>query len=202
MPLTMNQLAERLHDILGHRDFLAMKGLANEVPIFIQTYDPADEDAMRRTIDHLVSRLRGKGVAVGAVDLFDLVLGELEGDGVLEDFLRGESRYRRPARLETLQNYSDPKTRLIPRLVATMEAARSELTLITGSGRIYPFLRTHTILESLQPAMLRHPVVIFFPGEYTQDLDGGSHLRLFGSIPAPVINNPYYRATNLDRYTI
>ena len=50
--------------------------------------------------------------------------------------------------------------------------------------------------------MLRHPVVIFFPGEYTQDLDGGSHLRLFGSIPAPVINNPYYRATNLDRYAI
>lgn len=202
MPLTMNQLAERLYGILGHRDFLAMKGLANEVPIFIQTYDPADEDAMRRTIDHLVSRLRSKGVAVGAVDLFDLVLGELEEHGLLEDFIRDEASNLRVENLETLQNYSDPRTHLIPRLVKAIEAARSELTLITGSGRIYPFLRTHTILESLQPAMLRHPVVIFFPGEYTQDLDGGSHLRLFGSIPAPVINNPYYRATNLDRYTI
>jgi hypothetical protein len=39
----------------------------------------------------------------------------------------------------------------------------AQLTLITGPGRIFPFLRTHTILESLQPAMLRHPVVIFFP---------------------------------------
>ena len=202
MPLTIDQLAERLYGILGNPDFLAMKGLANEVPIFIQTYDPADEDAMRRMIDHLVARLRSKGVAVGAVDLFDLVLGELESDNILEDFLSGEARYRRVARMETLRNYSDPKKRLIPRLVSTIEAARSELTLITGSGRIYPFQRTHTILESLQPAMLRHPVVIFFPGEYTQDLEGGSHLRLFGSIPAPVINNPYYRATNLDRYTI
>ena len=198
----MNQLAERLYGILGHGDFLAMKGLANEVPIFIQTYDPADEGAMRRTIDHLVSRLRSKGVAVGAVDLFDLVLGELEEHGLLEDFIRDEASNLRVENLETLQNYSDPRTHLIPRLVKTIETARSELTLITGSGRIYPFLRTHTILESLQPAMLRHPVVIFFPGEYTQDLDGGSHLRLFGSIPAPVINNPYYRATNLDRYTI
>jgi hypothetical protein len=202
MPLTMNQLAERLFGILGHRDFLAMKGLANEVPIFIQTYAPSDEDAMRRTIDHLLARLRSQGVAVGAVDLFDLVLAELEHDNILDDFLQGEARFRRRARLETLINYSDPQTRLIPRLVANIAAAGSELTLITGSGRVYPFLRTHTILESLQPAMLRHPIVIFFPGEYTQDLDGGSHLRLFGSIPAPVINNPYYRATNLDRYTI
>lgn len=202
MPLTMSQLAERLYGILGHRDFLAMTGLANEVPIFIQTYDPANEDAMRRTIGHLVSRLRRDGVAVGAIDLFELVLGELEEHGLLEDFICDEPSNLRVENLETLQNYSDPRTHLIPRLVKTIEAARSVLTLITGSGRIYPFLRTHTILESLQPAMLRHPVVIFFPGEYTQDLDGGSHLRLFGSIPAPVINNPYYRATNLDRYTI
>ena len=201
MPLTMNQLAERLYAILGHRDFLAMKGLANEVPIFIQTYEPANEDAMRLIVGQLVSRLRSKGVAVGAVDLFDLVLGELEEHGLLEDFIREEASNLRVENLETLQNYSDPRTHLIPRLIKDIGAAQNVLTLITGSGRVYPFLRTHTILESLQPAMLRHPVVIFFPGEYTQDLEGGSHLRLFGSIPAPVINNPYYRATNLDRYT-
>ena len=78
----------------------------------------------------------------------------------------------------------------------------TQLTLITGPGRIFPFLRTHTILESLQPAMFRHPVVIFFPGEYTQEPNGGSHLRLFGSIPSPKINNPYYRATNLNHFRI
>ena len=202
MPLTPNQLAERLFELLGKSDFLAMKGLANEVPIFIQPYQPADEDAMRRAIDHLVSRLRSKGVAVGAVDLFELVLGELEDHGLLEDFIREEASNLRIENLETLQNYSDPRTHLIPRLMRAVEAARSELTLITGSGRIYPFLRTHTILESLQPAMLRHPVVIFFPGKYEQDANGGSHLHLFGSFADPVINNPYYRATNLDAYTI
>ena len=202
MPMTINDLSERLFHILGHPDFLTMKGLANEVPIFIQTYLPADEDALRRMLESLVTRLRSKGVAVGAIDLFELVLGELEEHSILDDLLREEAASQKVEILETLQNYSDPKTHIIPRLIKAIGSERTELTLITGSGRIYPFLRTHTILESLQPAMLRHPIVIFFPGEYSQDLDGGSYLRLFGSIPAPVINNPYYRATNLDRFAI
>ena len=202
MPMSMNELSDRLFKILSHQDFLAMKGLANEVPIFIQTYEPAQEDDLRRILDNLVTRLRSKGIAVGALDLFDLVLGELEEHDILDGLLLEEATSQRLEILETLQNYSDPKTHLIPRLIKATGSERTELTLITGSGRIYPFLRTHTILESLQPAMLRHPIVIFFPGEYSQDLDGGSHLRLFGSIPAPVVNNPYYRATNLDRYTI
>jgi hypothetical protein len=78
----------------------------------------------------------------------------------------------------------------------------SQLTLITGSGRLFPFLRTHTILESLQPAMLRHPIVIFLPGRYEQDPSGRSHLQLFGSIPSAEIHNPYYRASNMDHYRI
>jgi hypothetical protein len=39
---TIDQLAERLFEILSKPDFLAMKGLANEVPIFIQTYEPKE----------------------------------------------------------------------------------------------------------------------------------------------------------------
>jgi hypothetical protein len=50
--------------------------------------------------------------------------------------------------------------------------------------------------------MLHHPIVMFFPGEYTQDPGGGSHLRLFGSLPSPRIYNPYYRAMNLDHYRL
>lgn len=202
MSMIMNERSERLLTILAHPDFLSMKGLANEVPIFIQTYDPSEEDALRRMIESLVIRLRNKGISVGALDLFELVLGELQDYEILDDLIQQEPTSLRVEILETLQNYSDPKTHLIPRLINAIGEDHTQLTLITGSGRIYPFLRTHTILESLQPAMLRHPIVIFFPGEYSQDLSGGSHLRLFGSIPAPVINNPYYRATNLDRFAI
>ncbi|RYD29165.1 MAG: DUF1788 domain-containing protein [Verrucomicrobiaceae bacterium] len=201
-PTDLPQLSERLFHIFRKPDFLAMKGLANEVPIHIQTYEPAAEDGIRRMVGGLVSRLRSQGLVLKALDLFDLVLGELEDAEILEDLLSGESQSLKGDILETLQNYSDPRTHLIPRLIREIGGDGTQLTLITGSGRLFPFLRTHTILESLQPAMLRHPVVIFFPGEYLQEPGGGSHLRLFGSIPSPRIHNPYYRATNLDHHRL
>ncbi len=200
--MNMNDLSERLFKTLSHPNFLAMKGLANEVPIFIQTYEPAQEDAIRRMVASLAMRLQNTGITIKALDLFNLVLEELEEHNILEDLVRDEASSQKVEILETLQNYSDPKTHLIPRLIRAIGEDGTQLTLITGPGRIFPFLRTHTILESLQPAMLRHPVVIFFPGEYAQDPAGGSHLRLFGSIPSPRINNPYYRATNLDHYRL
>ncbi len=202
MSTKINALSERLFQILSHPNFLLMRGLANEVPLFIQTYEPAEEDSMRRMLESLAVRLRNTGITLKVLDLFNLVLEELETHKILEDLIRVEPTSEKAEVLETLQNYSDPKTHLIPRLMHEIGNDETQLTLITGSGRIFPFLRTHTILESLQPAMLNHPVVIFFPGEYAQDSNGGSHLRLFGSIPSPKINNPYYRATNLDHYRI
>ena len=200
--MKINDLSERLFQILSHPNFLAMKGLANEVPIFIQTYEPAQEDAISRMVESLAIRLQNSGITLTSLDLFSLVLEELEEHHILNDLLKDEANSQKVELLETLQNYSDPKTHLIPRLIRAIGNEGAQLTLITGPGRIFPFLRTHTILESLQPAMLRHPVVIFFPGEYAQDPSGGSHLRLFGSIPSPRINNPYYRATNLEHYRL
>lgn len=198
----MNALAERLYKIFGNPDFLAMRGLANEVPIFIQTYQPAEEDALRRMVESLATRLRNGGTTVQTLDLLELVLDEMAAHDVLEPLLSGEPGWERADVFETLQNYSDPKSHLIPRLMEQIGGEETQLTLITGPGRVYPFLRTHTILESLQPAMLAHPVIIFFPGEYEQDPNGGSHLRLFGSVPSPRITNPYYRAMNLASYRI
>ena len=200
-PSHIDHLAQRLFRVFSHPDFLAMKGQANEVPIFIQTYETKLEDSLRRMVDALVNRLRSAGITVKSLDLFELILEELEEHKILNGLLRDEAHFEKVEILETLQNYSDPKTHLIPRLIRAI-GDETQLTLITGPGRLFPFLRTHTILESLQPAMFRHPVVIFFPGSYEQAPDGGSHLRLFGEIPIPAINNPYYRATNLDHYRL
>lgn len=198
----MDTLLERLVSVLGHQDFLAMKGLGNEVPLFIQPYDPALEDTLRRTVETVASRLRTSGISVVTEDLFDLVLEELEENEILEDLLENEPIYEKIELLETLQNYSDPNTHLVPRLIGKLGGEDTQLALVTGSGRVYPFLRTHSVLEALQPAMPNHPVVFFFPGEYIQDPDGGSQMRLFGTAPTQVISNAYYRAINLDHYRI
>jgi len=197
----LNALAERLFRIITSADFLAMKGLANEVPIFIQAYDPAQEVGVHQMVDGLAGRMRSKGLMVKKLDLFDLVLEELEEHDLLDEILKNEASWEKIELFETLKNYSDPETHLIPRLMREI-GEETQITLLTGVGRVYPFLRTHTILESLQPAMLPHPVVMFFPGEYTQAPGGGSQLCLFGTHPSPRINNPYYRALNLDHYRL
>lgn len=198
----MTDLGERLFRILGHADFLTMKGLANELPIFIQAYDPAQEDALRRMVHSLGSRLRSTGIEVTTVDLFDLVLEGLEERGLLDELIENEAERGRADMLETLQNLSDPRDYLIPRLIAAIGNGEAQLSLVTGSGRVYPFLRTHNILYSLEPAIVDHPVVIFFPGQYTQHPDEGSHLRLFGTGPGTALVTPHYRARNLDDYTL
>lgn len=194
-------LSERLFTIFSSHAFLSMKGQANEVPLFIQTYDAAHEDDLRNMVEGLAARLRSEGKTVSRADLFDLVLDDLDDSQLLYGLIEEEATFTKAEVLETLRNCSDPRTHLVPRLKKVIDLG-SDLTFLTGSGRLFPFLRTHTILESVQPAMLRHPIIIFFPGRYDQDATGGSHLQLFGSIPSPLINNPYYRASNMDHYRI
>ena len=104
--------------------------------------------------------------------------------------------------MEMLSNLADPKGRLIPRLVQRMNKDNIKVTLLTGVGRVFPFIRTHTILETLQPAIMRHPVIMFFPGQYTQEEGLGSQLRLFGAFANPPMYRPYYRAYNLEHYRL
>ncbi len=190
-------LDKRLQEVLTRPEFLEMRGVAKEVPIFIQTYSPADEDQLRLVVKGAEQYLRKQGLRVKHVDLFELVLQLLESEGWLEKILQKEQSWSKGALFDTLQNVAEPTDALVPKLMEIL-GGDTQISLITGSGRIYPFLRTHTILEALQPAMVRHPVVVFFPGDYSQDADGGSYLRLFGTTTASKIENPHYRATSLD----
>ncbi len=188
----MNHSLESLFQILSSERFLSMQGLANEVPIFIKTYDVAEEDHTAALIKNLGSRLRNHGIKVAEVDLFKLLLEELREEGLLDDLIRDEATYDRSDLYDTLKNHADPTSRLVPRLVRQMEDAEVRLTLVSGVGHIFPFLRAHTLLDSIQPAMMEHPV------QYTQAEGIGSQLRLFGSLPS----KGYYRAFNLDHYRL
>lgn len=202
----MKNSPEQIFQIISHPDFLAMKGLANEVPIFIQTYHPAEEDKMEQTVAAVIARLRKEGISVAIVDLFEMVLDLLASSGRLDKAIESEPAMSKRKMLEMLNNVADPKTQLIPRLSQIIGVPDIKVSIIKGVGHVYPFLRTHTILESLQPAMMKHPVVMFFPGEYTQEESGASQLRLFYPLIDPPqshrFTRPYYRAFNLNHYRI
>ena len=112
-PLHMTKDSDRLYQILSSERFLSMQGLANEVPIFIHAYDVADEDRIIAMIKSMGSRLRNEGIQVVEVDLFGLLLAELRDEGLLDDFIEGETTFERKDLLGDLKNYAGP-VRLYP----------------------------------------------------------------------------------------
>ncbi len=62
------------------------------------------------------------------------------------------------------------------------------VVFITGIGKVYPFVRSHNILNNLQEVLDNIPVIMFFPGKYD-----GQSLKLFGKFK----DDNYYRAFRL-----
>lgn len=62
------------------------------------------------------------------------------------------------------------------------------IIFITGVGKIYPFVRSHTILNNLQEKIDNLPVIMFYSGKYD-----GQSLSLFGKFK----DDNYYRAFQL-----
>ena len=62
------------------------------------------------------------------------------------------------------------------------------VVFITGIGKCYPILRSHTVLNNLHQDIDNVPVVLFYPGNYD-----GQELVLFGEIK----DDNYYRAFKL-----
>jgi hypothetical protein len=63
-----------------------------------------------------------------------------------------------------------------------------DLVIVSGIGSVWPLLRSHALLNNLQPVMGKTSLVMFYPGRYD-----GQSLRLFGKLK----NVNYYRAFKL-----
>ena len=68
------------------------------------------------------------------------------------------------------------------------QPADHDLVILSGVGTVWPLLRSHSLLNNLQPVMGETPLVMFYPGRYD-----GLSLRLFGKIKS----DNYYRAFRL-----
>ena len=67
-----------------------------------------------------------------------------------------------------------------------------DIVFLTGVGKVWPIIRSHTVLNNLHRAVDHVPVVLFFPGTYD-----GQSLVLFNEIK----DDNYYRAFQLvDKY--
>jgi hypothetical protein len=184
---------DHLFQVISGQRFLKKQGLGNEVPFFICPYWPEDAVAMDRLRRQLVSQLDHEGVRVLEINLYDLSIGILQEREIWTQLLAVENTVSKEQFKELLQGVLDPESHLIPAIAAKMVSAEFDVLFISGVGEVYPYIRSHNVLNNLQSTAKEQPTVMFFPGVYSHSPESGASLDLFGRLN----DDRYYRAFNI-----
>lgn len=184
----MSDIKAQLDKIRGRFSdpaFLANKGLSNEVGIHVFCYDPSDELIVRDFVRRLKSET-GTPYRIRECDLYEIFLRLLEDKRVLKSVAGLEEKRGSEYLLRQLQKLAAPEALLEYMKYEPHEPG--DILLLTGIGKIYPFLRSHKMLDSMQRYFEDIPIVMFYPGSFN-----GQDLGLFGRF----LDGHYYRAFNL-----
>lgn len=184
---------QHLLTLISSERFLKRQGLGNEVPFFICPYKPEEAVEMGRIQKQLINRLDQSGIRILEINLYDTSIELLRRRGIWEQILEMESSVAKDEIMELLQGVLDPETHLIPEIAARMQEAEFDVMFITGVGEVFPYIRSHNVLNNLQSTAKDQPTVMFFPGAYTHSLENGASLDLFGRLH----DDKYYRAFNI-----
>ncbi len=194
-PKTLTARFEHAYQVMTSPRFLNMEGLGNEVPYFVLPYAPSDEPNVAAERRRLVNRLRTAGIAVCDIDLWALACTLWQETGQWEQMLEAEPGLTKDVFGEAVGNVISPGTHLSPAIARTVadQDPPPQVVLLSNVGRLFPIVRSHTILNTLQPLLSNVPVVLVFPGEYRQSPTQGSSLVLFDRMT----DDDYYRAFDL-----
>jgi len=190
---SLTERYEYLLTTISSQRFLKMQGLGNEVPFFICPFQPFEFEEMSKIYRQLVNQLKNKGIKVLKINLYDLTIELLKERGVWDKVIEDEPKLSKSEFKEMLQGVLDPETHLIPAIAQKMEKDDYAVIFITGVGEVFPYIRSHTVLNNLQTVAKGKPTIMFFPGEYNQSIEKGSSLNLFGRL----LDDNYYRAFNI-----
>lgn len=196
--LKMKTIYQRLDEIIPKitdKSFRKNMGLGNEMGYYIFDYEPKYELLVRDHIKFIKQKISDEysHINIKEFDLYEITLETMDKKGYLQKNIEMEkkkgSKYvfnaiRKSLRL-TLKS-----DMVLDYIVNRVEL--NDIVFITGVGKAWPIMRSHTVLNNLHNAIDQVPVVMFFPGEYD-----GLELILFNEIK----DDNYYRAFQLiDKY--
>lgn len=189
--LSLEQRLDQVEQIIKKPSFRQNNGLGNEVGYYIFDY-PADQELTVRTRVEYIRQKHAEaadGFRVVVFDLYDIVISILQGKGYLEkcfafEKAKGFERITKAVGNTLRMTSSD---NLIVNHIKE-HTPDNAVVFLTGIGKCYPLLRSHTILNNLHQVIDHVPVVMFYPGKYD-----GQELVLFGEIK----DDNYYRAFKL-----
>ena len=184
---------EHLFRVISSKGFLNKESLGGEIPFFISAYNITQELKIKNAIKGLKNKLETHGIPVSEINLYDLTCEIIDSKGGYEKMFKVEKSRTKDKFLRALQSSLNIHEVLMPKIKEKIDAAEAKVYFLTGIGLVYPFIRSHNVLNNLQNVAKDAPTVIFFPGEYN-----GHSLNLFGLLK----DDNYYRAFNIDKIEI
>ncbi|MFC4394670.1 DUF1788 domain-containing protein [Arthrobacter sedimenti] len=185
---------KHIYEVLRSPRFLKMEGLSKEVPFFIYHYPPAWALEIEGLRDRVITKLRSDdGLNVVEINLYDLAVQLLKARGVWDRVLALEPDTDKTEFREILQGMLDPHDHLAPAIRTRLDAEPSDMVFLAGIGEVFPFIRTHTVLENLQSIVTGRPMLAWFPGTYEFTQASGHQLRALNLSAS----DSYYRAKDI-----
>lgn len=186
--LSLEERFDRAEEMIQKTSFRENKGLGNEVGYYVFDY-PADRELyVRERIEYMIQKNAKSSADYKLVefDLYELIINILKDKGYLEkcyDFEKKKGFERVTKSISNMLKITSSES-LIVNYIKDNTPDKAVI-FITGIGKCYPILRSHTVLNNLHQVIDNVPVVMFFPGNYD-----GQELVLFGEIK----DDNYYRA--------
>jgi len=191
--MPMQDRFQHLFSVISSKRFLSKQGLGNEVPFFICPFKPEESVEMGRLQRLLVNRLEQAGIRILQINLYDLSIEILKERDIWEQILEMENTVSKEQLKELLQGVLDPEAHLVPAIATKLASTDFDVLFLCGVGEVFPYIRSHNVLNNLQSTAKEKPTVMFFPGAYTHSLESGASLDLFGRLH----DDKYYRAFNI-----
>ncbi len=175
---------EKISDRLSEESFLANKGLSNEVGIHVFCYEPQDELIVRAFFEQLTNKETQYRLVER--DLYKVFLDICDEKRITNSIVKMEETRGKDFLKSKLENVATPEA-FVDKLDYKPHQF-GDVLLLTGIGKVYPFMRAHKILDNIQHVFADIPIVMLYPGKWD-----GQTLELFGKFE----DGNYYRAFNL-----
>lgn len=189
--MTLDERLDKAEETIQKPSFRENKGLGNEVGYYIFDYPAEKELYIRERIDYIKKKSKNSNddYKVVVFDLYDIMIDIIEKKGYLEKCYQFEKTkgFERVSKSISNMLRITSSDSLIVNYIKDNTSDKA-VVFITGIGKCYPIIRSHTILNNLHQVIDKVPVVMFYPGKYD-----GQELVLFDEIK----DDNYYRAFKL-----
>ena len=185
----MTQLSDRFDRFrkkIRDHAFQENRGLSNEVGFYIFDYDPKDELYVRNEVEDIAhdSTTASIGANVQMFNLFDVVIDLIDQMGYLQQFIEIEKDDGNVLKM------GDERNLIVRYILDHLEHPEERnIIFITGIGQVFPLIRAHRVLNTMNQVIDKTPVVMFYPGSYNS-----LSLRAFGKLD----DKNYYRAFRIE----